>query len=1641
MAENQQIAGGSYEIIRKRLLAQSEELRTRLNKLNANRKDVFGALETSLIANDRITTENNCIPRDMVPVDHHFIFGYNVHIGLRQEVKLSDVFSMYRFDPSDHGFHQEGLEMMEDNQFVEDFHNLYKYYKNTVFTKFAVIGPHLYMVFQVGKNVTDIKTFKWAIKESEIIYLGNRFDHEFQYPAQHEFRWQRTNRDMHRRGASPHISIRDRVFVENLNKTLTLKVEDNTDHGKGIYEEPLEHADQTLDDAEFHFADLGKLILLKVKPYQEENFRYLVFNEKLQQATRIDTLEDAGILLPDGHGLIFSNGYYLERGDYKVFDNKLQDMHFEKRIPSPNGEDTLFVFYNLESGTYVLMPYNLVEQQVATPIICNGYSIFPNGELCYFKAEETPGKHHIVQVWQTPYTTSEFVQSAKSDSYLYKVGNKDLVRGMAESNELLAIINKGESYNDIYIDLVKQANDILDAYYWIKHPGAEKLNEPLEGIREAAASAIDEYEKVRRMRTHTQSEMKRVGDDVGILFEKIRRYKAKSVDQYVSYLSELRHLRGEAIALKELRYIDLEWVDSKEKEIIEKTDSLSLDCVKFLLRQDALKPYEQKVADERAQVSSFKTVAEGNKIGQGIDQTAQELELLIQTVSNLKIEDATQTTQIIDRISTVYTQLNQLRALLKKRRKELLSTEAVAEFSAQLKLLNQGVINYLDLCDTPEKTEEYLTKLMVQVEELEGRFTEFDDFIGELSEKREEIYNAFETRKIGLLETRNKRAAALQAAAERILKGIQNRTRQFEEIADLNAYLAGDLMVEKVRDIVGQLRELNDSVKAGDLEARLKSAREDAVRQLKDRKELFVGGENIIKMGRHNFSVNVQELDLTIVPKGDDMYFHLTGTNFFEKIVNEAFDTTRAVWGQSLVSENKEVYRSEYLAYQILEHVRKPDTISLDEFQTFTDEQVLTYVQDFMAPRYHEGYVKGVHGHDAAKILHALSGLAAEIDLLRYAPEARALAATWWHGFIGETEKNLLVRRLKGAGVVLQLFPNSQEFGELLEDIQKMLEEFVVRSSWFVKSEAVVPSAAEYLFYELALGDHFVISGQAADLYQAFQAYLKKKRFSKKYTDSVAKLQEAPEQRYELILTWVKAFLKDGRGENREQRTESREAGQEMGEQFASEVASILFADRFDEKHIVRAETIVPIEGLIGEHAVIENGMYVLDYLAFMQRLQHFAEDTVPAYQGFVALKKEITAQYRKELRLEEFKPRVLTSFVRNKLIDELYLPLIGDNLAKQIGTVGENTRTDRMGMLLLVSPPGYGKTTLMEYIANRLGLIFMKINGPALGHHVTSLDPVEAPNAAAREELNKLNLALEMGDNVMLYLDDIQHCHTEFLQKFISLADGTRKIEGVYKGHTRTYDLRGKKVCVVMAGNPYTETGEKFQIPDMLANRADTYNLGDIIGDTAEAFKLSYLENSLTSNQVLNHLATHPRKDIHNLIHIARTDDSEGLEFDSNFSADEMQEYVSVLKKMLLVQEVILEVNLQYIASAGQEDAYRTEPPFQLQGSYRNMNKLAEKIQPIMNAEELKTLVLSHYENESQTLTSGAEANLLKFKELTGWTDDGDAERWEDIKATFMRNKLLQGDRLGQLVQQMGSFSEGLDGIRKALEKGIDEK
>ena len=1606
------LEGGTYEIIQQRLQEQAKELNKRLQLLNNARKEVFGAIETQLIANDRINTNIHCTAQDVFSIGNQCLFGYNVHVGLRSGIKLSDVFSIYHFE--DNHFHESDMTLLNNDKFQTDFQNLYRYYKQAYFARFVVLNSYLYMVFHVSKEGTDFKVFKWLIREDKLEYIDARSDQEVRFPNQHEFKWERAHRDFHRNGKHPHVSILDRVFVETVGGDLTIKVEDNTDDGLGIYREEVEYKEQTLDDAEYFFADLGNLIVLKIKPYQED-FRYFVFNEKVQEIQRIDSLEDSGVLLPDQHGLIFANGYYLQTGEFKLFDPDMRNKQFKKRIISPNGEDFLYVFYNNKTGVYVLLHYNLIEQKVITPIICNGYTLFPNGELCYFRAEKEATKHHVMQIWQTPFVSTVAVPS-DTDSYLFKVGNKDIVKAMAECHEILTLSNKQDSYYGLYNDLLKKSTDLTDAYYWISKPETFNMQEVIQQIGETASTAIDEFEKKNRIEKNTRAEILKAENRAKELFKQSRSQTFDKVDLFVETLAELRVFRGQIISLKELRYTDLPLLEKLETECADINTQLSNDCVKFLLEDNSLKPYLEKIALEKEGLETIKTAAEAKVKETNVEKIGQELELLIEIVNNLNIEDATHTSKIIEAISSMFAGLNQVKAAIKKKQKSLGGKEAITSFNAQIKLLDQGIISYLDLADTPQKSDEYLTKLMVQLEELESKFVEFDDFIIKITDKREEVYTAFENRKNSLKEARNNRTLALQKAADRILNGIQTRVKNIKTLDEINGFFAGDLMIDKVRDLIRQLNELEDSNKANIVQTKLKALKEETIRQLRDRQDLFVDGENIIQLGKHKFSVNIQALDLTIVQEKEALLFHLTGTDFFSVIKDPAFEETKSVWAQSLISETAEVYRSEYLAHALFQSIDK-------EKLNNANGQLIDLIKENTATRYQEGYTTGIHDEDANMLLDALLKLSKNIDLLYFSSNVRACANIFWKHFLDKKQQELFQQQLSSAGTILKVFPETQGFDYLIKELKTVIELFQEETDLFGEEDA--NKVAQYLFRELSRGDRFIVSQEAANLRESFLQFLKINKSENKYRDSVLELEAQKSEQFLLIQKWVQAYL--------EQTTDHS-----LG--TLAETATLLFLDDYKINRVLKVATTFTIDQLHGDHPLLEQGSYELNYNSFMDKMERYNTTVVPRFKKFQALKKQVAVDFKDKMNLEDFKPRVLSSFVRNQLIDKVYLPLFGDNLAKQIGTVGENTRTDRMGMLLLVSPPGYGKTTLMEYIADRLGLIFMKINGPALGHQVRSLDPMEATNLAARQELEKLNLALEMGNNVMLYLDDIQHCNPEFLQKFISLCDGQRKIEGVYENKSKAYDLRGKRFCVIMAGNPYTESGDKFQIPDMLANRADIYNLGDIIGDSETVFKLSYIENAITSNPVLQKLGNKSFKDVHTILKIAETGNQDNIEFTSNHTPEEIREYVSIMKKMLTIRDVVLTVNKAYIHSAAISDDYRTEPSFKLQGSYRDMNKLSEKAVAIMNDQELKTLIFTHYENESQTLTSDAEANFLKLKELIGEINPTEQSRWDDIKKTFNKNKLFRNmdgnNPMAQILAQMTAFTDGIDGIREALEE-----
>ena len=355
--------------------------------------------------------------------------------------------------------------------------------------------------------------------------------------------------------------------------------------------------------------------------------------------------------------------------------------------------------------------------------------------MLVFKHEDEPRKNHMLQIWQTPYVGKNYVIEGQKDSVLYNIGNKEIVECMADCKSVWKLIQKGESYQSIYIDIVKEAEQIIDTHFWLEKEEAFNLKETLLQIKETSSFAIGEFEKIVRIKNSTKKQIDKVEKEAEELLKKLDYGTFDTIDDYVKILAQVRSLRGKIISLRDLRYTDLAKVDSLESKVKEKNDDFSNKCVKFLMEPEGLKIYADKVEEFQVEIEKVSKSMEGKELTARMDETSKELELLIDIVSNFKIEDPTVTTEIIEKISSLFSLLNNGKARVKTRVEELAKREMTTQFNSQMRLLGQAVVNYLELSDTVEKCDLYLNKVMVQIQELEGKFSEFDEYLEQLSEK------------------------------------------------------------------------------------------------------------------------------------------------------------------------------------------------------------------------------------------------------------------------------------------------------------------------------------------------------------------------------------------------------------------------------------------------------------------------------------------------------------------------------------------------------------------------------------------------------------------------------------------------------------------------------------------------------------------------------------------------------------------------------------------------------------------------------------------------------------------------------------------------------------------------------------------
>ncbi|MCY9786289.1 DNA repair ATPase [Nocardiopsis sp. EMB25] len=1668
---------GTYEVLRARLREQTGELARRTEALNARRLEVFGGSDMTLLGTERIRTEHNCVPRDIISVGRSvgdgadgdmILFGYNVFIGLQRETRVCDVFSTHRYEHDDDSFTfvdapEDAVPgLLSDEEFRQEFARLYRYYRDTRLLQLRRVEDRLLAVFQTGPNTEDVRVLRWSVSPTgELSYMDDRGERDHVRPPAHDFTWVETTREDHVSGRHPHISILDELFVETVNGDLTIKVENNTEVGEGIYSEPVDESLQSLADASVHYARVGALILLRVLPYNETEWRHLVFNTRTKAVERLDGIGQACQRLPDDQGLIFPGGYHLTTGAVRTFDTDVTDLEFERVVRSPNGEDVLYVFHSPADGRSLLLSYNTIRKEVATPIVCHGYSLFDDGTMTVFReTSDEPTRVHPMQVWRTPYVSDVYAAAQPvGTGPLERIGNAELVRGVSECLSVARIASDMSPSTEVFEAIIASCRRVADRFHWLGEEELGDLASPLAEVRATAERVLEEFETVQALTRQAADALAETEARVTALIRTSRGETPRSAEGWVERLTELRRAQGQAATLSETRYVDTDRLAELDGRLSEEIDAVGRRTVGFLEQDDAFDGYHSDVARLVGEAEGIDAVSAATAVGERIEERTEGLQVVTEVVGSLDIGDARVRTRILERIGEVLAGINRARATLESRRRELLAQEGRAEFAAEFALLGQAITGALAAADTPDRCDEQLGRIMLQVENLESRFAEFDDFLAELSDKREDVYEAFSTRKQSLVDERSRRADRLASSAARVLEGVHRRVATLSTLEDVNTYFASDAMVSRLRRTVGEMRELGDSVRAEELEGQILSARQEAGRALRDRADLFEGGPGgeTIRLGRHRFAVNTQPIDLTLTPHDGTMAVALTGTDYREPVTDAAFGRTRHLWDRLLVSESDDVYRAEYLATSILAAAEEgsPETaaaegsrsragggrregLSLDALAEAgvhaENGSLLELVRGVAETRYDEGYERGVHDHDAALILSALLRLRAGAGLLRYPGTTRAVAQLFWAYGAGKEERTAWRTRAGSLARARAVFGvrRSAAVDALRTELAEGVDAFLTGTGLYQDTDLEL--VGEYLFEELAEGSRtssgFVSGAGARLLLDRFHRALGSTRETtrKAFEDDLRTLEGDLAARHQLVTAWLEAFAT---------------TLDEVDPGDLPEAAAIELTGSAVERYESSAAVGETVTGLLGTHPRVRDRSLEVRLDEILPRTRAFRARDVPAYRDFQRRRNELVAAERERLRLEEYRPKVMSGFVRNRLLDEAYLPLIGDNLAKQLGAAGDDKRTDQSGLLLLISPPGYGKTTLMEYVASRLGLVFVKVNGPALGHGVTSLDPDEAPDATSRQEVEKISFALEMGNNALLYLDDIQHTNPELLQKFISLCDGQRRMEGVWNGRTRTYDLRGKRFAVCMAGNPYTEQGKRFRIPDMLANRADVYNLGDVLSGKEEMFALSYIENALTSNSTLAPLSTRDREDVYTFVRMAEGDGSVGTDRLSHpYSAAEVDRIVSVLRKMLRVREVVLANNQAYIASAGQSEDARTEPPFQLQGSYRNMNRLAEKIVPVMNDAEVEAAIDDHYLGEAQTLTSGAEANLLKLAELRGVMTPEQEARWTEVKEAFRRSRALGGgedDPMTRAIGAMGLLADRVGSIGTAIDRAAE--
>jgi len=360
----------------------------------------------------------------------------------------------------------------------------------------------------------------------------------------------------------------------------------------------------------------------------------------------------------------------------------------------------------------------------------------------------------------------------------------------------------------------------------------------------------------------------------------------------------------------------------------------------------------------------------------------------------------------------------------------------------------------------------------------------------------------------------------------------------------------------------------------------------------------------------------------------------------------------------------------------------------------------------------------------------------------------------------------------------------------------------------------------------------------------------------------------------------------------------------------------------------------------------------------------------------------------------------------------QVHLPKLRTNLYQQV-------YSEHPQALLLLSPTGYGKTTVVQHLAKELNWILVSIDCRQVAAQTDSLDPQQAPDRETQRQLVALDWALAIQEPVLLLLDNIQAVPEGFMRLFRELVSPNRRLDGTWQGQFREYCFQGKRWGLILAGT------SAEQLPEDMRQQLQIYSYTLAIRSHLDLFALSYLENALMVNPWLFSLLDQDITIFDQLLQMAQGQlrpEQMGLE------SEEYRQAVQVLEKLGWMQKWILPI------VTCQLQANPELPEIKLSGNYRFFNQLAAQVTPEMSLTELGTLLDEGCWGQLEQLPKAErEQNELFWKELRGELSLQELQRWQQIQQRWRGQGLTGIEALTEAVyslerrvgEWMGQLSE----------------